>query len=236
MNRMEIHLHTQYSNLRLLDSINKHEDVIKRAISLGLAGVSFSEHECLSGSVIIDKLRIKYKETHPDFKIACGNEIYLIDERRPNQKYWHYLLTACDAIGHKMLRELSSTAWINSYFDRGMERVPTLKSELEKIINKYGQGHLIASTACLGSELDGLILELCKARKVGDGITEEETYQKIVDFLSWNKQLFGNNFYLEVQPARSKEQMIVNKMMGSIGAAFDIKIIVTTDAHYLKRR
>ena len=134
-----------------------------------------------------------------------------------------------------MLRELSSTAWMNSYFDRGMERVPTLKSELEEIVNRYGSNHLIASTACLGSELDGLILELCKARKIGDSITEEETYQKIIDFLSWNKQLFGENFYLEVQPARSKEQMTVNKMMGSIGAAFNIKIIVTTDAHYLKK-
>ena len=134
-----------------------------------------------------------------------------------------------------MLRELSSTAWINSYFDRGMERVPTLKSELEEIINKYGQGHLIGSTACLGSELDGLILELCKARKIEDKVTEGEVYQKIVDFLSWNKQLFGNDFYLEVQPARSKEQMTVNKMMSSIGAAFNIKIIVTTDAHYLRK-
>ena len=235
MGRMEIHLHTQYSNIRLLDAINKHEDVIKRAIELGLQGVSFSEHECLSGSVIIDKLRKKYKEINPEFKIACGNEIYLINERYSGQKYWHYLLTARDAVGHKMLRKLSSTAWINSYFDRGMERVPTLKSELEEIVNKYGQGHLIASTACLGSELDGLILELCKARKVGDSATEEETYQKIVDFLFWNKQLFEDDFYLEVQPARSKEQMTVNKMMGSIGAAFDIKIIVTTDAHYLKK-
>ena len=134
-----------------------------------------------------------------------------------------------------MLRELSSTAWMNSYFDRGMERVPTLKSELEDIIYKYGQGHLIGSTACLGSELDGLILELCKARKIEDSITEEKTYQKIIDFLSWNKQLFKDDFYLEVQPARSKEQMTVNKMMGSIGAAFDIKVIVTTDAHYLKK-
>ena len=63
MARMELHLHTEYSNLRLIDSINKHESVIKRAISLGLCGVSFSDHECLSGSVEIDKLREKYHES-----------------------------------------------------------------------------------------------------------------------------------------------------------------------------
>ena len=147
MARMELHLHTEYSNLRLIDSINKHESVIERAISLGLCGVSFSDHECLSGSVEIDKLRKKYHETHPDFKIACGNEIYLVDERGPGQRYWHFLLTAKDAIGHKQLRELSSIAWLNSYYDRGMERVPTLKEDLKRIISK-NPGHVIASTAC----------------------------------------------------------------------------------------
>ena len=235
MGRFEAHSHTMYSNIRLLDSINRPEDLIKRAIQLDLVGIAITDHESLSSHVELDRLINKYKETNPDFKIARGNEIYLVDERKSGQRYWHYILIACDAIGHKMLRELSSTAWINSYFDRGMERVPTLKSELEEIVNKYGQGHLIASTACLGSELDGLILELCKARKVGDSVTEEEVYQKIVNFLSWNKQLFKDNFYLEIQPAHSKEQMTVNKMMSSIGAAFNIKIIVTTDAHYLKK-
>ena len=233
--RFECHSHTMYSNIRLLDAINRPEDLIKQAIQLDLAGIAITDHESLSSHVELDRLINKYKETHPNFKIARGNEIYLISKREPRQKYWHYILIARDAIGHKMLRELSSTAWMNSYFDRGMERVPTLKSELEDIIYKYGQGHLIGSTACLGSELDGLILELCKARKIKDSITEEKTYQKIIDFLSWNKRLFKDDFYLEVQPARSKEQMTVNKMMGSIGAAFDIKVIVTTDAHYLKK-
>lgn len=223
------------SNIRLLDAINRPEDLIKRAIELDLAGIAITDHESLSAHVEIDKLILKYKETHPNFKIARGNEIYLIDERHPGQKYWHYILIARDAIGHKMLRELSSNSWVNSYFDRGMERVPTLKSELAAIINKYGQGHLIGSSACLGSEIDGLILALHKARKIGDSQVEAESYQSIVNFLSWNKELFGNDFYLEVQPARSKEQLVVNNMMGSIGAAFGIKVIVTTDAHYLRK-
>ncbi len=235
MGRMELHLHTQYSNLRLLDAINKHEDVVKRAIELDLAGVVFTDHECLSGSVIIDKLRKQYAEKNPDFKIGCGNEIYLVDERKSGQKYWHYILIALDSIGHKMLRELSSTAWLNSYYDRGMERVPTLKSELAAVVEKYGHEHLVASTACLGSELDGLILQLMQCRAEDDKTEEQKVYQKIISFLTWNKELFHDNFYLEVQPARSKDQLIVNQMMGNIGKACGIKVIVTTDAHYLKK-
>ena len=235
MGRMELHLHSQYSNLRLLDAINKHEDVVERAIELNLAGVVFTDHECLSGSVIIDKLRKQYAETNPDFKIGCGNEIYLVDERKSGQKYWHYILIALDSTGHKMLRELSSTAWLNSYYDRGMERVPTLKSELAAVVEKYGHEHLVASTACLGSELDGLILQLMQCRAEDDKTEEQKVYQKIISFLTWNKELFHDNFYLEVQPARSKDQLIVNQMMGNIGKACGIKVIVTTDAHYLKK-
>jgi DNA polymerase-3 subunit alpha len=72
----------------------------------------------------------KIKEKHPDFKIALGNEIYLVDERVSGIKYYHFILIAKDAIGHKALREMSSIAWYNSYVDRGMERVPITKSEL----------------------------------------------------------------------------------------------------------
>lgn len=233
--RFECHSHSMYSNLRLLDSINKPKDLIDRAYELGLAGIALTDHESLSAHVEIDKIIKEYKEIDPDFKIARGNEIYLINERGQNQKYWHFILIAKNAIGHKMLRELSSIAWINSYYDKGMERVPTLKSELAKIVNKYGKGNLIASTACLGSELDNLILELDKARKIGDQKTESKSYQAILDFIDYCKRLFADDFYLEVQPAQSREQIIVNNMMKGISAATGVKIIVTTDAHYLKK-
>lgn len=235
LSRFECHSHTMYSNLRLLDSINRPRDLIDRAIELGLAGICITDHESLSSHVEIDRLMQEYKISNPEFKIARGNEIYLTDTRDTGQQYWHFILIAKNSTGHKMMRELSSNSWINSYYDRGMERVPTLKSELEKIINKYGKGNLIASSACLGSEVDGLILELCKSRKIGNALKEQECYQKIISFIKWAKNLFDDDFYLEVQPNQSEEQMTVNQMMGKIGAACDTKVIVTTDAHYLKK-
>ena len=54
-----------------------------------------------------------------------------------NQKYYHFILIAKDSIGHKALRELSSTAWYYSYMDRGLERVPLEKNELTSIVKKY---------------------------------------------------------------------------------------------------
>lgn len=148
MGRFECHAHSMFSNIRLLDCINKPKDLVDRAIELNLVGLCITDHEALGGHVQFDKLRQYAKDKKNGFKIGLGNEIYLVDERQPKQPYYHFILIAKDSIGHKMLRELSSIAWINSYFDRGMERVPTLKSELQDIINKYGKGHLIGSTAC----------------------------------------------------------------------------------------
>lgn len=148
MKRLECHSHTEYSNIRLIDSTNKPELLIDRAIELGLAGICITDHEALCGHIRINKYAQKIKEEHPDFKIGLGNEIYLVDER-PSDKHYHFILIAKDSVGHKQLRKLSSRAWINKYYSKGLERVDSLKSDIEEIIGNE-KGHLIASTACLG--------------------------------------------------------------------------------------
>lgn len=234
MGRFECHTHTMYSNVRLLDCINRPEQLIDRAIEIGLKGIAITDHELLGAHVVIDKYEKEIQKTHPDFKVAKGNEIYLTDSRESGQRYFHFILIAKNATGHKMLRELSSIAWQQSYFDRQMERVPTLKSELSVIIEKYGKGNLIASSACLGSEIDYCILKMHEAEKIGDIESKRQYYLQIVDFMKFVQDLFGNDFYLEVQPAQSSDQMIVNKKMSAIANYFNCKMIVTTDAHYLK--
>ena len=102
--------------------------------------------------MIVNKYAKEIKEKYPDFTIALGNEIYLTDTRDKNQKYYHFILLAKDRLGYQGLCELSSTAWYNVYTDRRLERVPTLKSELQEIMKKY-KGHIIATTACMGGEL-----------------------------------------------------------------------------------
>lgn len=235
MTRFECHAHTMYSNLRVLDSICQPRALIDYAQEIGLTGIAITDHESLSSYVELDKIQQELLEKGSTFKVARGDEIYLTDTRNKGQKYWHFILIAKDAIGCKALRELSSIAWINSYFDRGLERVPTLKSDLENIINKYGKGHLIFSTACLGSELDYFILEMDKAEKENRPQDRKLYHNKIVKFIQWCNSLAGDDFYLEVQPAQSEEQLIVNKKMGQIAKAMNKKIIVTTDAHYLKK-
>lgn len=233
MGRFECHAHTMYSNLRLLDCINFPKKLVNRAIKLGLKGIAITDHEALGSHMEIDRIQRELREAGSDFKIAKGNEIYLCDTRDKGQKYYHYILIAKDAIGHKMLRKLSSQSWTQSYYDRGLERVPTLKSELEDVIDEFGKGHLIGSTACIGGQVGSLIIEREAAQQEGRVDDARELTKSIIDFVNWNKGLFGTDFYLEVQPGRSEEQMLVNKTIGKLGKFCGVKVIVSTDAHYL---
>jgi DNA polymerase-3 subunit alpha len=228
--RFSPHNHTEYSNIRLLDSTNKLEDLVKRGIEIGLAGLAITDHESLAGSVKICKLQEKYQ----DFKIAIGNEIYLTDTREKNQKYYHFILIAKDAEGHRQLRELSSLAWINGYMDRGLMRVPTLKSDLERVV-RANPGHLIATTACIGGELSQNILKIHDALKVNDTDSRFQAIENINNFLNWCTYIFNDDFYLEIAPGASKEQILVNQKIMSYSIHTNIGVVIGDDAHYLKK-
>ena len=235
ISRFEVHSHTMYSNIRLLDCINRPKDLINRAIELGLSGIAITDHECISSHPEINQYQFEIEKEHPDFKIALGNEIYLTETRNMGQKYYHFILIAKNKDGHRALRELSSRAWMNSYWDRGLERVPTLKSDLEEILKKYPDS-LIGTTACLGGELSFNTLNLINAEKVGDSNSAATAHNNIVNFLLWCKELFGeDNFYIECAPGSSRDQILVNKRFPAIAKAFDLKMVIGSDAHYLKK-
>lgn len=232
--RFEVHSHTHYSNLRLLDCINRPKDLINRAIELGLAGIAITDHEALCGHIEINMYQQELLKEHPDFKVALGNEIYLTDTRDMGQRYYHFILIAKNKEGHRALRELSSRAWMNSYWDRGMERVPTLKSDMEEIMKKY-PGTLIATTACLGGELSVNTLNLINAEATGDKNGAEIAHNNIVNFMLWCKEIFKDDFYVECAPGASRDQILVNKRLVSIAQAFGLKMVIGSDAHYLKK-
>ena len=234
--RFDYHLHTDMSNIRVIDAINKPKELIDYAIEIGLSGICFTEHEHLGNSIIINKLQQQYKETNPDFKIAHGNEIYLTENRDKGQKYYHFILIALDECGFHMLSELSSNAWLQGYYDRGLMRVPTLYSEIEKIIKRYGKGHLYASTACIGGYCGQQILALNEAETIDNIVGRKEAHDNLVKFILWCKKTFGdNNFALEVQPGISEEQLIVNNFMSKLANVFEVPICLTSDAHFLKK-
>lgn len=232
--RFETHSHTYYSNLRLLDCINRPKDLVKRAAELGLAGIAITDHEALCGHIELNMFQKEIEKDYPGFKIALGNEIYLTPNREMGQRYYHFILIAKNKIGHRALRELSSRAWMNSYWDRGLERVPTIYSDIEEIVKKYPNS-LIATTACLGGELSVNTLALINAEKINDKKSAETAHNNIVKFMLWGKEQFGDDFYIECAPGCSSDQIQVNRRLISIAKAFNVKMVIGSDAHYLKK-
>ena len=229
-------MNTDYSNLRLRDSINTYKEIIDYAIEIGHEVIAITEHETVANAIKVQKYYNEIKKQHPNFKVILGNEIYLCRDglnqdnfNKEIDKYWHFILLAKDEIGHQQIREISTRAWERSYMTGKMRRVPTYYQDLIDIIGK-NPGHVIGSTACLGGFLPNKILQWKKNQS-------NTLYNNIIEWCNKMKTLFGaGNFYLEMQPSNNKEQIYVNKFLKEISSTLDIDYIITTDSHYCKKQ
>jgi len=100
-----------------------------------------------------------------------------------------------------------------------LTRVPTYYKDIEEVVSS-NPGHLIASSACIGG-----FLGICKS---------QGNEHAARDFIKWCKNIFGDDFYLELQPARYEEQITYNKWLWYLSKDVGVKCIITTDTHYLK--
>lgn len=226
-----IHNHTAMgSNNRFLDSINEVGEIIEAAHDKGLAGISLSDHQSLSSHVQAEKYLAAHQDKLGNFKVAYGDEIYLVDRQAVDQArenkatvpFYHFLLTAKNEHGYQFLRRLTTQAWKDSFFAKGMRRLPTYWDWLEANLPDY-RGDIIASTACLGSELSQTILNGSKGQ-----------VQALVKRLS---DLFGvENLYFEIMPAKTPEQITVNQALVKLSTQTQIKYLISTDAHYVDLR
>ena len=230
-----LHGHTDFSNIRIRDSINKVSEIIEYANELGHKAIAMTEHDFCGGHLKFKEAIQKIKEKNPEFKGILGNEIYLVRNglNKDNFKsgidhYYHFILLAKDREGLKQINEISTNAWMRSYMARGMRRVPTYYQDLQEIIGK-NKGHVIGSTACRGSTLG---IQLLKYKETQD----ENLWNKIENWILKMDNLFGHgDFYLEMQPSHDKEQIYINKKIIELSKKFDIKYIITCDQHYAKK-
>ena len=229
-----LHNHTDYSNETLRDCINKVTKLIDTAIDLGHECVAITDHETISSYIKAEKYYNKIKEQNPNFKLIRGNEIYLTrndltatNYDKNKDRYFHFILLCRDLEGYHQICELSTRAWKRSYISRRLRRRPTYYRDLKEIV-KPNQGHLIASSACLGSQLDKFLLRYMDTGDIEFYNTAKNWCQYIID-------IFGEgNFYLEMQPSNNKEQIFVNKHLLRISKELNIPYIITTDSHYLR--
>lgn len=230
------HCHTDRSNFRLRDSINSLNELCWYAADkLKHNFIAITDHETVSTFIDCQDAEKEIREKYPDFKIIRGNEIYLCrnglnkeNYKRGEDRFYHWILLAKDEIGNRQIRELSTRAWSRAFKQGKMIRVPTYYSDLEEIVGS-DKGHVIMQQSCLGGRLSQLEVDYIKE-------PTEEKWSYIKLWVENIQKICGKeNFFLEVQPARSKDQLSVYKATLKLQEETNIPVLISLDAHYLTK-
>ena len=91
----------------------------------------------------------------------------------------------------------------------------------KELLKQHSEG-LIIATACLGGEIAQAILR-----------GRPDVARKVA---AWYQEVFGDDYYLEIQDHGSPEDRIVNVEIVKIAKELGIQIVATNDAHYLSKQ
>lgn len=232
-----LHCHSDYSNLRFLDSVIKIDEMIDSACDLGYSAVAVTDHESLSGHIKAVNYLQANKDRLKDFKVILGNESYLVSEEEMKQaegskekfKFNHCLFIAKNLNGHKFLQKQSTLAWSHRHSYRGQERVPSFYNEIEELMKDY-KGDVIFSTACISGYFAQNALKFHETR-------DKKYFDNIVKFFEWAIKVFGEgNVCIEAMPSHSEEQDIINNAAWYFANKLGLRYIITLDAHYIDNK
>ena len=209
MRYVPLHVHTEYS---LLDGAIRQKDLIKFSKENNFDAVAVTDHGVMYGAIEL------YREGKAaDFKVILGCEFYLCHgdvtkEENKDKTRYHLVLLAKNNTGYQNLVKLVSIAHIDGFY-----RKPRIDREL---LEKHSEG-LICLSACLQGEV---IQELLNGSR-----------ESAVETAKWYKNLFGEDYYIELQDHGLDEQKRTNPALIEIAKELDIPMVITNDSHYLRK-
>ncbi|MCL2739390.1 MAG: PHP domain-containing protein, partial [Bacteroidales bacterium] len=215
---VHLHVHTQYS---ILDGAAPIPKLFAKAQADGQPALAITDHGNMFGVKEFLDVAAKFPEVKP----IVGCEVYLSPDGRQvrrgkeDQSSKHLVLLAKNITGYKNLIKLSSLAYTQGFYYR-----PRVDHDL---LQQYHEG-LIACSACLAGEIPSLLLQ---------GKKEEAESRAC-----WYKQLFGEDYYIELQRHKSKdpglqevyeEQQRIESELIALALKHDIKLVATNDVHFI---
>ncbi len=212
-----LHVHTQFS---LLDGAASIQNLYKKAIADGMPAVAISDHGNMFGvfEFVAEAYKHKDENGKPKVKPIVGCEFYLTADRHrktfskeEKDPRHHQILLAKNEQGYRNLVKLTSLGYIEGLYSK----YPRIDKEL---ILQYHEG-LIATTCCLGAMVPQAIL------KKGEAEAEKE--------FKWWLDLFGEDYYVELQRHKLAEQDRVNEVLVKWAKKYNVKIIASNDSHYV---
>ena len=211
MSFVHLHVHTEYS---LLDGACRISSMMDRVKELGQNAIAITDHGVMYGCIDF------YKAAKAaGIKPIIGCEVYVARRGMSDRIHgidndpYHLVLLCKDRTGYENLCLLVSEAFMNGFY--GKPRV-----DLD-LLRKHHEG-LIATSACL-------------AGAVADYLMDEQ-YDAAKDYALKLADIFGeDHFYLELQDHGIPEQQPVNQGIMRIARETGLPLIVSNDAHYLRR-
>jgi DNA polymerase-3 subunit alpha len=211
-----LHVHTQFS---LLDGAASIKSLYQKAIADDMPALAITDHGNMFGAFEFVAEAYKHKNEDGSLKVKpiVGCEFYVVADRNKRtftkeQKddRYHQVLLAKNKQGYHNLLKLTSLGYTEGMYSK----YPRVDKEL---IEKYHEG-LIATTCCLGAYVPQTIL------KEGDEAAEKE--------FQWWLNMFGEDYYIEIQRHGIKEQDKVNQVLLKFAMKYNVNVIASNDSHY----
>jgi DNA polymerase-3 subunit alpha len=203
---VHLHVHSHYS---LLDGLSKIDDLVDYAKELGMEAIALTDHGNIYGAVEFFK-----KAEKAGIKPIIGCEFYVARESRHSKNpkadtlRYHLTVLVKNEVGYKNLTKLVSKAHLEGFYYK-----PRIDREL---LEAHHEG-LVCLSGCFKGEIPYLL---------GLG-----RFDEAVETAKFFKDLFGEDFYLEVQ---EHDRNFLPKLK-EISEKLDIPIVATHDSHYLRR-
>jgi DNA polymerase-3 subunit alpha len=214
-----LHVHTQFS---LLDGQASIKSLYQKAIKDNMPAIAITDHGNMFGAFEFVSEAYKHKNDDGSLKVKpiIGCEFYVVEDRTrksftKDQKdnRYHQVLLAKNKTGYQNLIKLTSLGYIEGMYSK----YPRVDKQL---IEKYHEG-LIATTCCIGAHVPQAIL------KNGEEAGEIE--------FKWWLDIFGEDFFIEIQRHNIKEQEIINEALLKYAKKYNVPVIATNDSHYTDR-
>ncbi len=205
-----LHLHTEYS---LLDATIRIPELIEKLKKSKMKACALTDHGNMYGTYKFQKA-MKSEGLKP----ILGSEIYIAPrdmkekEFGIDNKYFHLVVLAKNLKGYKNLMKIVSVSHMEGFYYRPRIDIETL--------SKYSEG-LIALSACLAGPISRPILN--------------NDFPEALEKAKQYKEIFKDNFYIEIQRNGMEEQRIVNEGLIKIADELDLPLVATCDSHYLEK-
>ncbi|MBO9732351.1 MAG: DNA polymerase III subunit alpha [Chitinophaga sp.] len=222
MNFSHLHVHTQFS---LLDGAADIKSLYKKAMASNQPALAITDHGNMFGAFqfVAEAYNNKLNPGDPKdkrlkVKPIVGCEFYVVENRHKRaftreekDVRYHQVLLAKDDEGYRNLIKLCSLGYMEGLYGK----YPRIDKEL---VLQYHKG-LIATTCCLGASVPRIIL------RHGEEAGEKE--------FRWWLDIFGDDFYVELQRHGIPEQDQVNAVLLRFAEKYNVKVIASNDSHYV---